>query len=96
MPRTPDEELLRGRQAQSLLANPLLAEAIEAIKERATKAFQRSTAGDKEAREQAYWLYQAICSVENYLTKTEDTGTMRELMDRRRGREVIGGPAGNA
>ena len=96
MPPRADDEITRAQRAQSLLANPLLVEAIQDVKARATATFQNSRPDEVEKREEAYQEYRAICQIENYLTKMVQTGKMRERMNDMRGREGFGGPAGIA
>jgi hypothetical protein len=73
-----DEELeiTRGKDSHRLLENPLLKEALEAIKSRTRKKVEDSLPSQKEVREGAYWLLCAVKELEAHLTSFVNTGKL--------------------
>jgi hypothetical protein len=59
IPRTPQAQKNRGIHAATILADPLIAEALAAIERRAQEAWSNSAASEHQMREQAYWRLKA-------------------------------------
>jgi len=54
---TPDEQATRGERAQTLLENPVLAEALDAIEAAVIQQWETCPAMDKEGKEAFWQLY---------------------------------------
>lgn len=69
-------EISRGKNAHNLLENPLLQEALAAIKERCRRKTEESLPSQPEVREGAYWLMCAVRELESHLTNFVNTGKL--------------------
>ena len=68
------DEIERGRQAQELLNNPLLDEAMKRCREELMQAWENTPARDADAREWLWKLNQASIRFEGILKGYVDTG----------------------
>lgn len=67
---TPEEKILRGREADALLANPLLQQALEGIEQGLLKAMlEPPSDSSAEMREGIYWSLQGLRKFREALTK---------------------------
>jgi hypothetical protein len=69
-------EISRGKSSHQILENPLLQEALAAIKERCRKKSENSLPSQPEVREGAYWLMCAVKELEAHLTNFVNTGKL--------------------
>lgn len=71
-----DAQIRRGKEAGRLLSNPLLNEALTAIKQRYRDEFETSQPSESTRREWAYVLLCAVKVVETHLTSYANTGKL--------------------
>lgn len=71
-----EQEISRGKEAHRLLENPLLKEALEAIRKRCRQVSESSQPGQTEVREASYWLLCAVRELEMHLTNFVNTGKL--------------------
>jgi len=91
VPRTPQAQKNRGIHAATILADPLIAEALAAIERRAHEAWAGSGAADVSLREQAYWRLRAAAAfraeleglVRDGLVATDEIESNERLAERR-------------
>ena len=76
-------EMLRGAQAQELIDNPLIAEALSAWETEITKAWKTSPLRDAEGRESLRRLLEASTRFRRYLTQTIETGQLARVQQER-------------
>ncbi len=57
--RTPQAQKNRGSHAATILADPLIVEALNTVERRAHEAWANSGAAELQSREQAYWRLKA-------------------------------------
>jgi hypothetical protein len=69
-------EISRGQEAKRILENPLLVEALEAVRERCRSLSERSLPSQKDVREGAYYLLAATNELERHLTSFATTGKL--------------------
>jgi hypothetical protein len=69
-------EISRGKSSHQLLENPLLQEALAAIKERCRVKTEQSLPSQSDVREGAYWLLCAVKELESHLTNFVNTGKL--------------------
>jgi hypothetical protein len=93
--RTPQAEKNRGIRAATILADPLIVEALAAIERRAHEAWAGSGAADQSLREQVYWRLRAAAAfraeleglVRDGLIAEDEIESNKRLADRRRQQE---------
>lgn len=71
-----EQEIQRGKDAHRLLENPLLVEALEAIRSRCRQKSETSQPSQPQVREAAYWLLCATKELEAHLTSFMTTGKL--------------------
>ncbi len=71
-----EDEMLRGREAELLMNNPMLVEALSSIREGLEKVWRNSPIPDVEVREEAFRELKLLNLFETHLTKTMTTGKM--------------------
>ena len=85
-------EVQRGADAQALLDNPLLTEALEAFEKEITDQWKKSPLRDVEGREKLRLMLEASAKFSAYIKAAADTGKLaveqirqKSAMDRARG-----------
>lgn len=82
-------EIIRGEQAARLLADPMLAEAFEAVEQELMGLWKDSPARDLEGRESLWLQLKMLHRVRIQLEKTLDSGKVaRETLAQRLGRRL--------
>ena len=71
-----DQELSRGRQAQSLLENPYLNEALDAIEKKYEDGWRNSNPASVDVREKAFVMLHVVKEFRMYLTNMMNTGKL--------------------
>jgi hypothetical protein len=74
-----EAEIARGQQAQQLLENPLLVEALEAVEARYSDAWLNSTLSQAVLREEAYRMLAAVKELRTHLTRFAETGKLAAI-----------------
>lgn len=69
-----DQIVAKGQEAQRLMENPVLIEALETIRRKQTTVFATSAPGDRDKRETAYYTLKAIEELELQLSKFKSDG----------------------
>ena len=69
-------EILRGRDAEQLLAHPLLQEAFELIEQEYTHEWQNSPARDQDGRERLWLMLRLLKRLKGQLEQVVSTGEM--------------------
>jgi len=90
--RTPQAQKNRGIHAATILADPLITEALAAIERRAHEAWAGSGVADLPLREQAYWRLRAAAAfraeleglVRDGLVAADEIDANERLAERRR------------
>ena len=72
----PELEMLRGRQAEKLLNDPLLQEALTIIEQRYETAWKSSALSHVQVREEAYRMLATCTEFKRQLTSILTTGKM--------------------
>lgn len=72
------DEQSRGERAKSLLRDPLIEEAFDALFDRYTNAWKDSSSSQDE-RETLFQMYQALMVVRGHLTEIIETGDLAKL-----------------
>lgn len=78
-----DQIVAKGQEAQRLMENPVLIEALDSIKRRQTNAFAGSAPDDVRKRETAYFTLKAIEELELQLGKIKSDGLIEADKARR-------------
>jgi hypothetical protein len=73
-----DTEISRGHNAARLLADPLIAEAFDAIRAEYIAAWENAPVRDAEGRERIWAHLQALGKVREHLSTVVTTGKMAE------------------
>lgn len=73
-----DQVIKRGRRAESVLKDEMLAEAFEAIKKDQLAVIASSAPGDQERRESAYFMMKAIEALSVKLNSFFSAGKLEE------------------
>lgn len=73
------EEVGRAQRATDLLADPMLREAFDALREQITNDLFAAPARDKEGREQLWLMRKLLDRVEGHLQTQVQTGQMARL-----------------
>lgn len=79
-----DEIIAKGKTAEKLMENPVLREALEAIKRKAITAFSSSQPLEADKRESAYYTLKAIEDLELQLDKIKSDGVYEAEKAKRR------------
>ena len=79
---TREEELQRGAQAQSLLNDPIIRDALAAIKTQVIDQWAACPARDTEGREWLWRHYQVALKFEEALQEVINTGKLARAMER--------------
>jgi hypothetical protein len=90
--RTPQAQKNRGIHAATILADPLIVEALAAMERRAHEAWAGSGTAELSLREQAYWRLRAAAAfraeleglVRDGLVAADEIDTNEQLAERRR------------
>lgn len=69
-------EIVRGKKAESLLDNPLLLEALEAIEKKYEDGWRKSQPSQLDVREKAFLMLHVVGEFKQYLTRLVQTGKM--------------------
>lgn len=73
---TPEEEIVRAERARQLMADPLLKETLETLKQGYIDAWARTPIKDSELRERIWGLYCSTIKFEEILQSTLDSGKL--------------------
>lgn len=76
---TQDEEIRRGRDAQRVLAEPMVKEAFEAISARIVDRMRSVDLANTQEQQAVIALYQAHCALRNHFETVIQTGQMAEI-----------------
>lgn len=79
-----EEIIAKGKAAEKLMENPVLREALEAIKRKAIATFSSSGPLDSDKRETAYFTLKAIEDLELQLEKIKSDGVYEAEKAKRR------------
>lgn len=82
------QQMQRGHDAADLLANPLLAEAFDKLRERLAAELFDSPVRDKEGREHLWMMRKLLDAVQSNLTTLVQTGELIS-MERERKRSMV-------
>lgn len=74
-----EHEILRGQDAEQLLAHPLLVEAFELIEEELSNQWQNSPARDQEGREKLWLTLRLLKRLQVQLRSVVETGQFAKL-----------------
>jgi len=78
-PTAPHIEATRGRQAEEALANPLIAEALQAWEQEITEQWKTSPLRDAEGRETLRLMLEAAKAFKSHLLTTMETGKLQDI-----------------
>jgi hypothetical protein len=73
---TPEEELIRAERASQILRDPLVVEAISAIKQSVIDAWRTSPIKDRDLRDYLHTMYNAAHKFEELLHSHIETGKL--------------------
>lgn len=76
MPLSAEAEMIRGRQAETLLNDPLLVEALSIIETKFEEKWKRSDPLDTEVREEAFRLLKCLELFKSQLAHVLQTGKL--------------------
>lgn len=73
---TPEEEVARAARAAAILEDPLVVDALDAMRASALSAWENSTPDDTTGRERAWHRMRAVNEFRAHLQSHVDTGKM--------------------
>lgn len=76
---TPEQEIIRGEEADRVLNTPVFIEAMEKIKSQIVEQWGAASAKDTQSREWLWHHYQAALRFEDILKNVMNTGKMAKL-----------------
>lgn len=76
---TPEQEIIRGEEADRIINAPVFIEAMEKIKSHIVEQWGAASAKDTQSREWLWHHYQAALRFEEILTSVMNTGKMAAL-----------------
>lgn len=79
MERTEAERAARGNQAAILLADPIIREALDAMKQQLVDAWAATSAKDTEGRDWLWRQYQVACKFEEQMLSIVNTGKLATI-----------------
>ena len=79
MKRTKNEQVARGRRAETILEDPLVAEAFEEIDKAIFKEFRDTALDDKESREAHFLMLRGMDLFKTRFEKLVRTGKTAEI-----------------
>jgi hypothetical protein len=74
-----ETDIRRGKDAEALLAHPLLVEAFELIEQELTQEWRNSPARDEEAREKLWLTLKCLHKVRGQLQHVVETGQFARM-----------------
>ncbi len=89
----PAQAVARAREAEQLMANPLLQETLEIMRGSVSRTWERSDPADVEGRERLYYMARGVRMFEASLRSVMETGKLvlkeREAEELRRAAEGV-------
>jgi hypothetical protein len=76
---TEHEEMLRGEEADRLLANPLFKESISKVREGIVSSMEQSALGDEHTHNRLVIALQLLSKIEKNIREVAETGKMVKI-----------------
>lgn len=85
MENTPEEKIRRGKRAEQLQADPVLVEALNAVRQKQIDSWAGSSPEKPEQRERAYFMLRAVDELTMQLNAFAGDGKFEERRIQKRG-----------